>query len=104
MLRISAHDARASGIPAMLWGAFVILVIASWPASAQRGATRRDTTTKRTPSDSARIADSIAVVRELERIKAEPRARDPGQQPQTQGAPSNPRKPCDISIVRDLVV
>ena len=98
----SAHDARASGMPALLWGAFVLLVITSLPASAQRG-TRRDTTTKRTPSDSARIADSIAVVRELERLRAEPRSRDPGQRQQTQGAPSNPRLLPDISAVGDLV-
>ena len=102
MLRTSARAARASGIPPMLWGAFVLLVIACWPASAQRDTTRRDTTTKRTPSDSARVADSIAVVRDLERLRAEPRSRDPGQQP-VQGAQSNPRMLPDISAVGDLV-
>ena len=67
MSRTFAHDARASGILAMLWGGLVLLVVSSAPASAQRDTTRRDTTKKQTPSDSARIADSIAVVRELER-------------------------------------
>ena len=103
MSRTSAHDARASGIPAMLWGGFLLLAIASWPAMAQRDTTRRDTTTKRTRADSARIADSIAVVRELERIRAEPRAHDPGRQQPPQGAPSNPRLVPDISAVGDLI-
>jgi hypothetical protein len=103
MSRTSAHDARASGIRSMLWGAFVLLAVASAPASAQRDTTRRDTTAKRTPSDSARIADSIAVVRELERLQREPRARDPGQQQPTQGSPTNPRLLPDISAVGDLV-
>jgi hypothetical protein len=87
----------------MLWGAFVILVVTSATASAQRDTTRRDTTARRTPSDSARSADSIAVVRELERLQAEPRARQPGQQQPTQGGPTNPRLLPDISAVGDLV-
>jgi hypothetical protein len=87
----------------MLWGALVMLVVASAPGSAQRDTTRRDTTTKRTPSDSARIADSIAVVRELERLQAEPRAKNPGQGQPTQGGPTNPRLLPDISAVGDLV-
>jgi len=103
MSRTPAHDARASGIPTMLWGAFLLLAIASWPAMAQRDTTRGDTTTKRTRADSARIADSIAVVRELERIRAEPRAHDPGRQQPPQGAPSNPRLLPDISAVGDLI-
>ena len=36
MSRTSARHARASGIRAMLWGAFVILVVGSQTASAQR--------------------------------------------------------------------
>jgi len=86
----------------MLWGVFVILVVGGQTASAQRDTTRRDTTTRRTPADSARIADSIAVVRELERLRAEPRAQTPGQQQPTQG-PTNPRLLPDISAVGDLV-
>ena len=98
----AAPNARASGIGPMLWGAFLILVVASSAASAQRDTTRRDTTAKRTPSDSARIADSIAVVRELERLQGEPRAKTQGQQP-AQGQPTNPRLLPDISAVGDLV-
>jgi len=85
----------------MLWGAFVTFVVASTTASAQRDTTRRDTT-RRTQSDSARIADSIAVVRELERLRAEPRAQQPGQQQPTQG-PTNARLLPDISAVGDLI-
>jgi hypothetical protein len=103
MSRTSAHHARASGILAMLWGGFVILVVVSATASAQRDTTRRDTTSRRTPSDSARIADSLAIVRELERLQAEPRAQPPGQQQPTQGGPTNPRLLPDISAVGDLV-
>ena len=48
----------------MLGGALVMLAVASAAASAQqRDTTRRDSTARRTPADSARIADSIAVVR-----------------------------------------
>ena len=103
MSRTFAHDARASGILAMLWGGLVLLVVSSAPASAQRDTTRRDTTKKQTPSDSARMADSIAVVRELERLRAEPRSRDPGQQQPGQGTPTNPRMLPDISAVGDLI-
>src|SRR5512133_564453 len=101
MSRTSARHARAPGIRAMLWGAFVTLVVASTTASAQRDTTRRDTT-RRTQPDSARIADSIAVVRELERLRAEPRAQQPGQQQPTQG-PTNARLLPDISAVGDLI-
>ena len=103
MSRLSAPHARASGIAPMLWGAVVILVVISATASAQRDTTRRDTTARRTPADSARIADSIAVVRELERLQGEPRAKTPGQQQPGQGGPTNPRLLPDISAVGDLV-
>ena len=102
MSRPPAHDARTSRIHPVPWGALLILIFAAAPARGQRDTTRRDTTTKRTPSDSARIADSIAVVRELERLQGEPRARTPGQQQPTQG-PTNPRLLPDISAVGDLV-
>ena len=98
----TAHSRRAPGIHRMLWGAFGALVIMSAPARAQRDTTRRDSTSRRTPTDSARIADSLAVVRELERLQAEPRAQTPGQQP-GQGGPTNPRLLPDISAVGDLV-
>ena len=88
------------------WGVIVLLILgASTSLAAQRpDTTRRDTTTRQTArdsasADSARIADSIAVVRELERMQKEPR-----DQPATQtGQPANPRLLPDISVVGDLV-
>jgi hypothetical protein len=85
----------------MLRGAFVVLIAAAVPVSAQRDTTRRDSTARRTPSDSARIADSLAVVRELERLRGEPRA--PATQQPSQGGPANPRLLPDISAVGDLI-
>jgi hypothetical protein len=77
-----------------------LFVLFASPAAAQRpDSTRRDTTARRTPADSARVADSIAVLRDLERLQGEPRA----QQGQQAGQPSNPRLLPDISAVADLV-
>jgi hypothetical protein len=98
-----ARLTRAHGIYPMLWGSFVLLVVVSASASAQRDTTRRDTTSRRSAADSARIADSIAVVRELERLQREPRAQTGGQQQPGQGGPTNPRLLPDISAVGDLV-
>ena len=97
---LSAPLARVSSHP--IWGAFLVLAMAAVPASAQRDTTRRDSTARRTPGDSARIADSIAVVRELERLRNEPRTPQSAQQPPQQGA-SNPRLLPDISAVGDLI-
>lgn len=63
--------------------------------------TRRDSTARRAQrdsarADSARAADSLATLRELERLQNEPRAQ-PGQ------GPVNPRLLPDISVVGDLV-
>jgi len=87
----------------MLGSSFVMLVVLSASASAQRDTTRRDSTARRTPADSARIADSIAVVRELERLRNEPRAQTSGQQQPGQGGPTNARLLPDISAVGDLI-
>jgi hypothetical protein len=81
----------------------LLLAVAWKPAVAQRDTTRRDTTARRTPADSARIADSIAVVRELERLQAEPRTQTGAQQQPTSQGPTNPRLLPDISAVGDLV-
>jgi hypothetical protein len=89
-----------------LWCLIVVLVAVAWsPAAAQQpDSTRRDSTTRRTPrdsaqADSARRADSIAVVRELERARNDPQARG-GAQP---GQPANPRLLPDISVVGDFI-
>ena len=105
MSRSTAHHARAAAIN-MARGSFILLLLlaVAWaPASAQRDTTRRDTTTRRTPADSARIADSIAVVRELERLQAEPRAQTGEKQQPTSQGPTNPRLLPDISAVGDLI-
>jgi len=97
---VDARSPRSHG-QATPWALLVFLLIASVPASAQqRDSTRRDSTVRRTPADSARIADSLAVLRDLERLQREPRAQQ-GQQP-GQG-PTNPRLLPDISAVGDFV-
>ena len=54
--------------------------------------------------DSIAAADSLRLVRELERLQNEPRAQPPaGQQPPTGTRSSNPRLLPDISAVADLV-
>ena len=97
---LSARPSRTRGIPGISWAVFVLVVVDASQAAAQRpDSTRRDTTARRTPADSARVADSIAVLRDLERLRGEPRAQQ-GQQP---GQPSNPRLLPDISAVADIV-
>ena len=99
---MSLIHARVTRTHGMLWpwAVLFLFVVAVAPASAQRpDSTRRDTTARRTPADSARIADSIAVVRELERLQGEPRAQQ-GQQP---SQPTNTRLLPDISAVADLI-
>ena len=100
---MSCHSARRPRTRGGSWMQWVLpgMFIVAWtPAMAQRpDSTRRDSTARRTPADSARIADSIAVLRDLERLQGEPRAQQ-GQQP---GQPSNPRLLPDISAVGDLI-
>jgi hypothetical protein len=106
-----APHARARCIRAMHRASVVFLAAASLAVSSaasaqQRDSTRRDST-RRSPrdsvrADSARVADSIAVVRELERLQQEPRT--PAQAPQPgQGGPTNARLLPDISAVGDLI-
>ena len=103
MPRIHAPPARASALRIALWMAFAAAITLAPAAYAQqRDTTRRDSTSKRSAADSARIADSIAVVRELERLQNEPRTKAPNA-PATQGGPSNPRLLPDISAVGDLI-
>jgi hypothetical protein len=84
-----------------LWSCALVLWLAS-----KGHAQQPDTTTRRdslAALDSA-AADSIRLVRELERIQAEPRNRQPAA-PATGGTtgPTNPRLLPDISAVGDLV-
>ena len=102
MRRPSAPLARAPGIRWMLGVSTTLLVVATSANGQTPDSTRRDSTSRRTRADSARIADSIAVVRELERMQAEPKT-PPSQQPTGQGGPTNPRLLPDISAVGDLV-
>src|SRR5215203_6752656 len=95
-----ARRSRTHRIGAMLWASLVLLVIAIAPARAQRDTTRRSPRDS-VRADSARAADSIAVVRELERLQGEPRAQTQGQP--GQGGPTNARLLPDISAVGDLV-
>ena len=96
-----ARSTRLGGIHAMLWGSFFILAAASASAAAQQRDTTRRSPRDSVRADSARAADSIAVVRELERLQGEPKAKTQGQ-PQ-QGGPTNARLLPDISAVGDLV-
>jgi hypothetical protein len=99
MSSLLAPRGRNHGFRRIPWA--VLLVLVTTPLSAQRpDSTRRDSTVRRTAADSARIADSIAVVRDLERLQGEPRAQQ-GQQP-GQG-PTNVRLLPDISAVGDLI-
>jgi hypothetical protein len=85
----------------ILWSCALVLGLAS-----QGSAQKPDTTARRdslAALDSA-AADSIRLVREIERIQGEPRNRQPSA-PATGGstAPTNPRLLPDISAVGDLV-
>ena len=94
--------ARALGIRAMLWAALVLLAAVAGAANAQQRDSTRRTPRDSVRADSARVADSIAVVRELERLQNEPKTPSPAQQP-GQGGPTNARLLPDISAVGDLV-
>jgi hypothetical protein len=99
-----APAARVRHISTAVCAALVALAFGSTISQAQQ---RRDTVTRRTPrdsvrADSARVADSIAVVRELERLQKEPRTPTQAQQP-GQGGPTNARLLPDISAVGDLI-
>src|SRR5512144_78181 len=102
MSSLHAPPARAPGIRATLAVAVTLVCISASTAHAQRDTTRRDSTARRTPSDSARVADSIAVVRELERLQNEPRTKPTDRTP-TQEGPTNARLLPDISAVGDLI-
>jgi hypothetical protein len=99
---------RGRGICALLCAVLITLLFTADVVAAQRpDSTRRDSLSRRTPrdsvrADSARIADSVATVRELERLQGEPRAQTGAQQP-GQGQPTNPRLLPDISAVGDLI-
>src|SRR5215218_1596994 len=97
-----APPARALGIRAMLWAAVVLLAAVAGAANAQRPDSTRRSPRDSVRADSARVADSIAVVRELERLQNEPKAPSAAQQP-GQGRPTNARLLPDISAVGDLV-
>lgn len=103
MRRPSAPLARAPGIHWMLGVSTTLLVVAASANGQTPDSTRRDSTSRRARADSARIADSIAVVRELERMQTEPKTPPSQQQPTGQGGPTNPRLLPDISAVGDLV-
>ena len=84
------------------WYFAFVLASAAWSAAEaqQPDSTRRDSTGRRTPRDSARaVADSIAIVRELEKAQTERAGQASGQQ----GQPANPRLLPDISVVGDLI-
>jgi hypothetical protein len=66
------------------------------------GAQQPDTLTK-AQRDSAAAADSIRVVRELERLQHEPRAQPPSTPPGGGAGPTNPRLLPDISAVGDII-
>ena len=93
----SYHTLRAC------WWCFAFAITtAAWSSAEgqQPDTTRRDSTGRRTPRDSARaVADSIAVVRELERAQNQRPVQSGGQQ----GQPANPRMLPDISVVGDLI-
>ncbi len=77
-------------------------------AHAQKPDSTRKDSTSRAKADSAAAADSIRLVRELERIQREPRSRDtmivPAQPPAPAGyGPTNPRLLPDVSAVGDFV-
>ncbi|HUQ81275.1 MAG TPA: hypothetical protein VM076_09070 [Gemmatimonadaceae bacterium] len=97
-----ARSTRPPGISVMLWGGFLTLFLASGVATAQQRDTTRRSPRDSVRADSARAADSIAVVRELERLQGEPKTPTQGQPQQGQG-PTNARLLPDISAVGDLV-
>jgi hypothetical protein len=102
MKYIPAPLARARRIYAMLWAALVLVASIRGSANAQQRDSTRRSPRDSVRADSARVADSIAVVRELERLQNEPRTPRQAQQP-GQGGPTNARLLPDISAVGDLI-
>jgi hypothetical protein len=100
MHHLNARSTRSLGIHWMPGACFVLLLVAATTARAQQRDSTRRTARDSVRADSARAADSIAVVRELERLQGEPKAQQ-GQQ-QRQG-PTNARLLPDISAVGDLI-
>jgi hypothetical protein len=83
-------------------GVCLALLLVSVSAEAQQRDSTRRTARDSVRADSARAADSIAVVREIERLQGEPKAQ-PGQGQQQGQGPTNARLLPDISAVGDLV-
>jgi hypothetical protein len=100
MHQSNARSTRPFGIH---WtpGACLALLLVSASAEAQQRDTTRRTQRDSVRADSARAADSIAVVRELQRLQGEPKAQQ--GQGQQQGGPTNARLLPDISAVGDLI-
>jgi hypothetical protein len=96
-------NARSTRPSAVHWtpGACLALLLVSASAEAQQRDTTRRTQRDSVRADSARAADSIAVVRELQRLQGEPKAQQ--AQGQQQGGPTNARLLPDISAVGDLI-
>jgi len=86
---------------------FVSVALAAVPASDVTGQQPDTTRRPRTRADSLRAdsvarADSIALVRELERLQNEPGSTGAAQAPQ-QGAPTNARLMPDISAIGEVI-
>jgi hypothetical protein len=101
----NARRTRPLGVRWTPGACLAVLLVAASADAQQRDSTRRDSTSRRTArdsvrADSARVADSIAVVRELERLQGEPKTQQGTQQGQ---GPTNPRLLPDISAVGDLI-
>ncbi|MFN2400101.1 MAG: hypothetical protein ABR543_15885 [Gemmatimonadaceae bacterium] len=84
--------------------AAVLLGITNLEAQ-QRDTTQRADSAARARADSVAAADSVRIVRELERIRGEPRGRLDSLPVLTtpSGQPGNPRLLPDISVVADLI-
>ena len=95
---------------AMRWfplTAFVSVALAAVPVGGAAGQQPDTTRRPRTRADSLRAdsvarADSIALVRELERLQNEPRSPGAAQAPQ-QGGPTNARLMPDISVIGEVI-
>src|SRR5215211_6657086 len=87
--------------------AFVSVAVVAVPVSGATGQQPDTTRRPRTRADSLRAdsvarADSIALVREWERLQNEPRSTGAAQTPQ-QGGPTNARLMPDISAIGEVI-
>ena len=104
-LRPNSASSQPSGVVLLI--ALLSIALAATPnaeAAQQPDSTRRP----RTRADSLRAdstarADSIALVRELERLQNEPRAASGAQPPSAQQGPSNARLMPDISAIGEVI-